>query len=291
MSRKGSQKSQRTIAVNEQQDQQEHDLVSLYLGVMKRSLVNWYYREQVTHELAPWSWRRRLFRAVLSHYGLRAVRPAPIPSEMLTDGRGMADGAYTLVGLTRLDNVEYCVRKVLEQDIPGDLLEAGVWKGGTCIFMRSILKAYGILDRKVWVADSFKGLPAPDPEKYPADARETLHEADILAVSADQVRGNFRRYDLLDDQVQFLEGYFRDTLRKAPIERLAVLRLDGDMYESTMDTLVPLYPKLSVGGYVIIDDYARENCRRAVVDYREQNGINDEIQSIDWTGVFWRKSG
>jgi O-methyltransferase len=91
-----------------------------------------------------------------------------------------------------------------------------------------------------------------------------LHKARELAVSLEQVKANFDRYGLLDDQVRFLKGWFRDTLPVAPIERLAVLRLDGDMYESPMDTLVNLYPKLSEGGYVIVDDYgAIPACRQA----------------------------
>jgi O-methyltransferase len=153
------------------------------------------------------------------------------------------------------------------------------------------LKAYGVRDRRVWVADSFKGLPTPNVEKYPADEMETLHERGALAISADRVRAHFGKYDLLDDQVRFLEGYFRDTLPGAPIEKLAVLRLDGDMYESTMDTLEHLYPKLSPGGYLIVDDYARANCQQAVSDYRKKHGISDEIRPIDWTASFWQKSG
>jgi len=90
--------------------------------------------------------------------------------------------------------------------------------------------------------------------------------------------------------VRFLKGWFRDTLPAAPIERLAVLRLDGDMYQSTMDTLVNLYPKVSQGGYVIVDDYgAIPACRQAVNDYRAANGITEEIRDIDWTGIFWQK--
>ena len=94
-----------------------------------------------------------------------------------------------------------------------------------------------------------------------------------LMVGADQVRANFDRYGLLDDQVRFLEGWFADTLPMAPIEQLAILRLDGDLYESTMDALVPLYEKVSPGGFVIVDDYgAWEPCRKAVDDFRAQHG-------------------
>jgi O-methyltransferase len=156
--------------------------------------------------------------------------------------------------------------------------------------MRAVLKAYGVTDRCVWVADSFEGLPPPNAGKYPQDADSCLHESRELAVSLEQVKANFDRYDLLDDQVRFLKGWFCDTLPTAPIKRLAVLRLDGDMYQSTMDALTNLYPKVSQGGYVIVDDYGCiPACRQAVNDYRSTSGITEEIRDIDWTGIFWQK--
>jgi O-methyltransferase len=97
---------------------------------------------------------------------------------------------------------------------------------------------------------------------------------------------------LLDEQVRFLEGWFRDTLPAAPIKRLAVLRLDGDLYESTIQALESLYDRLSTGGYVIIDDYGNvAGCRQAVHDFRARRGINEPIRPIDWAGVYWRRSG
>ena len=115
-------------------------------------------------------------------------------------------------------------------------------------------------------------------------------EYDELAVPLEQVRSNFARYGLLDDRVRFLVGWFRDTLPEAPVQQLAVLRLDGDLYESTMDALKALYPKLSVGGYLIVDDYGTiPACRRAVEDYRTEYGITESIQPVDWTGVFWQR--
>ena len=114
----------------------------------------------------------------------------------------------------------------------------------------------------------------------------------ILAISLEDVQENFRRYDLLDDKVKFLKGWFRDTLHVAPISELALLRLDGDLYESTMDGLKALYDKVSTGGFIIMDDYNDfEPCRRAVSEFREQHGIKDPIEPIDWAGAFWRKSG
>ena len=175
--------------------------------------------------------------------------------------------------------------------MPGDLLVAGTWRGGEAIFMRAVLEVLGDPVRAVWVADSFKGLPPPDPDNYPADAGDTHHTFPELAVSLAEVKANFARYGMLDDRVRFLEGWFKDTLADAPIGRLAVLRCDGDMYESTMDTLRPLYPKVSPGGFVIVDDYGCvPACKQAVDDYRREHDITDPIETIDWTGVYWRKT-
>lgn len=197
--------------------------------------------------------------------------------------------ADTMIGLKRLDNLQFCIETVIRERVEGDLIETGVWRGGACIFMRAVLAAYNILDRIVYVADSFEGLPKPDPEKFPADKGDKHHIYTFCAVSQDEVENNFRKYGLLDDKVVFLKGWFKDTLPNAPIEKLAVLRLDGDMYGSTMDALTNLYPKLSKGGFCIIDDYALHGCRKAVDDFRAENGIYAEMKVVDWTGRYWRK--
>ena len=106
----------------------------------------------------------------------------------------------------------------------------------------------------------------------------------------DTVRELFARYDLLDDQVRFLPGWFRDTLPSAPMARLALLRIDGDLYESARDALAALYRRVSPGGFVIVDDYrCIPACRQAVDEYRQLEGITAPLREIDWTGVFWQK--
>jgi hypothetical protein len=198
--------------------------------------------------------------------------------------------AHTMIGYYRMNNIRETMEYVLQRNIPGDFIETGAWRGGSCIFMRAILKAYGVKDRFVWVADSFEGLPEPNPEKYPADAGDKHHTYEALAVSLEEVQSNFAKYGLLDEQVRFLKGWFKDTLPQAPIERLAILRLDGDMYESTMDAFVNLYDKVSEGGFVIVDDFgAVRGCQQAVIDFRNQRGIQDTVFNIDGAGVFWQK--
>jgi hypothetical protein len=194
-----------------------------------------------------------------------------------------------MIGMVRLNNLQQCVTEVLREHIPGDLIETGVWRGGACIFMRAILKAYGDTARTVWVADSFQGLPDPNRARYPAETDPRLARGHFSA-GLQQVQDNFRRYGLLDDRVQFLVGWFRDTLPVAPVEHIALMRLDGDLYESTMDALVNLYPKLSVGGYVIIDDYVLECCRTAVDDSRRKaNIVEPLLPTADGESVYWKR--
>jgi len=207
------------------------------------------------------------------------------------EGRDWPTYADTMIGLKRLENIEFCFMEIIRNNIPGDFIETGVWRGGATIFMQGLLKSYGITDRNVWVADSFEGLPKPDQDIYEADLDSILYKSKQLAVSLETVKKNFEKYGLLDENVRFLSGWFKDTLPEAPIDRIALLRLDGDMYESTMDALVNLYPKLSVGGYILIDDFGSVNaCRKAVLDYRNEHKITEEIEQADWAGIFWRKS-
>ena len=205
-------------------------------------------------------------------------------------GRDWPRTAVTMIGTARMRNLRRLLETALDDGIEGDVLEAGVWRGGACIYMRGILAARGIVDRTVWVADSFAGLPPPDAERHPADQGDEHHTVQELAISLDSVRGNFARFGLLDDRVAFLPGWFKDTLSEAPVERLAVLRLDGDMYGSTIDTLETLYAKVSPGGFIIVDDYILKACRAAVDDYRTQHNINEPIIAVDGAAVYWRKA-
>ncbi len=205
-------------------------------------------------------------------------------------GRNRDSPAHSMVGLLRLENVRDLVQRTIDQGTPGDFIETGVWRGGCCILMRGVLAANLINDRKVYIADSFQGLPTPNAALFPADYGANWHTLPGLAVSLEEVRSNFDRYGLLDDQVVFLKGFFSETLPKLDAGPFALIRLDGDMYKSTYLALKYLYPKVSIGGFVIVDDYgAIAQCRQAVDDYRATNDIDEAIHQIDFTGVWWQK--
>ncbi|MFJ9855059.1 TylF/MycF/NovP-related O-methyltransferase [Streptomyces sp. NPDC101150] len=222
-----------------------------------------------------------------------ATAPSKFDKQARLVGEDFPTVAHTMIGLKRLDNLQHCLASALRDGVPGDFVETGVWRGGACIFARGILKAHGITDRTVWVADSFQGFPNVTEDDHALDITMDLaqyNEAIGVPTDLTTVRRNFERYGLLDEQVRFLPGWFQDTMPTAPIEQVAVLRLDGDSYSATMDVLTHLYPKLSPGGYAIVDDYILDACRQALHDYRDQHGITDEIIEIDRQSVYWRRS-
>jgi hypothetical protein len=228
---------------------------------------------------------RRFVISQLRKHSLLLVRMHPFAPDVRATGRDWPCFGYTMVGRARLDNIEWCIRDVLERNIPGDFIETGVWRGGSAIFMRAMLHIRGVNDRVVWAADSFEGMPVPQNE---SDGWDMSH-IEMLQVSLEEVKRNFARFGLLDDQVRFLKGWFATTLPAAPINRLAILRMDGDLYSSTMDALTNLYDKLSPGGYVIVDDYKGwPSCRRAVHDFLDSRRLNPEIREIDDAAVYWR---
>jgi O-methyltransferase len=243
------------------------DAKDLYLALLIRTLANTLYADpNIDH------WHEHVF-----------------DPDWRKEGKDWPRDAHTMVGLTRLRNLRDLAEEVLRQGVPGDFIETGVWRGGCCILLRGVLAVYRDDHRRVFVADSFQGLPRPS-GKYPADADDTSFTMRELAIPLHEVTKNFERYGLLDERVIFVKGYFQDTLPALSNERFALIRLDGDMYESTLIALEHLYPRLSHGGYVIIDDYgAIPACRQAVTDYRNRERIDEEINQIDWTGVWWRK--
>ncbi len=263
--------------------------VDLYLELLARNVTG-LGRPPGSWPVHPSSRPKRLLVRMFARRGIQLVQPDEARPEALEDGRVRPANGETMIGMRRLENIRECMEDVLSRNVPGDFIETGVWRGGATIFMRGVLAAHGIDDRTVWAADSFEGVPPPDSDRYPKDAGHRWHLNPNLAVSEDEVRENFARYGLLDDQVRLVKGLFKDSLPALRDRRWALIRIDGDLYESTIDALSNLYPQLSVGGYALFDDYGDiEASRAAVDDYRREHGITEPIHKVDWSGVYWQR--
>ena len=270
-----------TIMRRKELANKEEDIVQR-LDYLKRLLTDTIFNDAVYEEF----FNTKQFPP---KYIMDYVNRTPVPEPYLS-GNHHGARMHTMIGIKRLNNVHECLDNIRLNNIKGDIIETGVWRGGCCIFIKAYLDWYG-MDRKLFIADSFEGLPYPNVEKYPVDEGDTHHQVNYLRVSLEAVKGNFERYDVSMDNVTFLKGWFENTLaNNDEIKELAILRFDGDMYGSTMDVLNNLYDKVVKDGVIIIDDYCLPNCVKAVTDFRNQMGITEELTKVDDCGVWWTKT-
>ena len=210
--------------------------------------------------------------------------------EQIDEGKYFGKYALTAIGNKRLDNLQECIEYCFKNNIDGDMIETGVWRGGATIFMKGLCDYYK-KEKKVFVADSFEGCPEPSISGFEEDKNSHYHKETAMIVSYEEVVNNFRKYDLLDENVIFLKGWFKDTLYTDKIQKLCILRLDGDMYCSTYEALDALYDKVSIGGFIIIDDWGTKlgACKKAINDFFIKRNLNYKIIEIDWCGAFFQK--
>jgi hypothetical protein len=271
----------------------------LYLDILKRSILNEIYLDD---ELRVAYLRRCLTGADSFDYAvlhdIRTRRREQYDELKQSRQRGkfvnrdISDSGFShsMIGHARIDSLHDCLDIIRLQSIPGDLVECGVWRGGACIFMAGYLIAHELSGRKVIAADSYEGLPVPSlPQDMNLDLSKHLYPQ--LAVSRETVQDNFSVYGLNNNNIVFLKGWFKDTLPDAPVEQIALLRMDGDLYESTTDILQSLYDKVADDGIIIVDDFAIDACKAAVIDFFTARKLpNPTFQTIDWTGVWFRKA-
>jgi len=272
---------------------------NVYLNLLKGVLTASIYEESawrlidgpMPHEKSVTAAIKRAVVSFLRKRGIRLVRIQKLDLNLRNQGLDWPLFGLTMAGTRRLDNIQNCIQTISDDNIEGDFVETGVWRGGSSIWAKAVLESLGDKTRNIWCCDSFEGMPKPKEADLAIDAKTDFSEIDYLSVDVERVRDNFRRFDLLDDRVRFLKGWFCDTLPTAPIEKIAILRMDGDLYESTMDSLNNLYAKVSKGGFIIVDDYnSWSGCHKAVDEFRSKHGITDQIIEIDAHAVYWRKS-
>lgn len=198
---------------------------------------------------------------------------------------GLDWNGYTMIGLRRLDNLEMCINSVINNNINGAIVEAGVWRGGACIFAAGVLKEAEV-KRNIYVCDVFDNT-FPEPQ-YECDKWTELHDFSALSVSLEDVKSNFNEFSLLTENIIFKKGWFSQTLQTIE-EPISILRIDGDTYESTMDTL-QLEKNILSGGFIIMDDWAIDVSRKAFLDYFSDKGVSEkDVIEIDSLSVYWKK--
>jgi len=219
----------------------------------------------------------------------RGYEELPYDAEKRYGGKDWPLYGYTMIGKKRLDNLHNILVSVVDRSIDGDFIECGVWRGGASIFARIVLDLYHQCHRTVYVADSFAGLP---PSKSTLDPIPFDNQP-FLEVPLDKVKHHFKKFNLNpDENVQFIKGFFSESLPlwKSKIAKLAVLRLDGDMYESCADIMANLYEKVSVGGYVIVDDWFGFPCKDAVESFFRHHSQQISVDDVDGTSVYFMKT-
>ena len=198
---------------------------------------------------------------------------------------------YTKVSVKRLINLYRLVQKINKLNLPGDIVECGVWNGGSAAIM-------GVADRdattsskvrKLWLFDSFRGLPPPS-NKDGKQARETYFQGWCQG-EPEKVERIFRRFRLSLQHVNTVAGWFDETLQTADIQTIALLHIDADWYASVKIVLENFYDKVVEGGFVVLDDYWRwPGCREAVTDYLREHQIQGVVlKQVDLHGVYFQK--
>jgi O-methyltransferase len=218
------------------------------------------------------------------------VQKTPLIVDQRKAGNDWTYLGDTMTGFKRLDSLQGLLKDVIQNGIAGDFIETGVWRGGSSIFARGVIRGLGQQDRKTFVCDSFAGLPPGERGLDKGD--KGWDHWPYLEVSAEVVAGNFNSAGVLDENVIFAKGFFNDTIPVLSnmVDSLAIMRLDGDIYESTVDVLYHLYEKLSVGGYVIMDDWFGFPSKTACEDFFKVHGISPEIIAVDNLSAYWKKT-
>jgi hypothetical protein len=209
---------------------------------------------------------------------------------------------YTMTSAERLWSLMNAVRYVVDEGLPGDFAECGVWRGGSIMAMAIQLKELGVTDRRIWLYDTFAGMTAPTEKDVEAgtgtSAADMLRTTEVgdgnnvwcVAGRAD-VEANVRTTGYPMEQFTFVEGDVAVTLREQVPDTISLLRLDTDWYESTRIGLEVLFPRLVVGGVCILDDYGHwQGARTAVDEYFEAAGYRPFMHPIDYSGRLFIKT-
>jgi len=233
-------------------------------------------------------------RVVPRSFGLDVVRYRPHPLDVTPEDAAVLDMAqpFTMTSQSRLLAVVEATKHVVKHNIPGAIVECGVWRGGSVMAAALTLRNLDCL-RELYLFDTFAGLPIPSSEdvdlhgnsaeEHWERVRTDQGSSDWCKCGLEQVRANLLSTGYEPTKVHFVEGTVQDTIPQSAPDQIALLRLDTDWYDSTVHELTHLYPRLSPGGILIIDDYGYwRGARKAVDEYLGDSGIF--FHRIDYTG-------
>jgi hypothetical protein len=229
-----------------------------YLDLLKRSLTNYLYREQATLREQEWD----------VNQGSSGVFDFDIPAQ-----------GHTVMRVASLSHLQLLAGDLLARGIPGDVLEAGCFRGGGGVLLRAAFDAD--VSRVIWMADTFEGIPLPH-SKVGREIDETIEWTSRYEASKEQVQDTFRRYGYgqPDGRVRYIVGGFNETLKSAPFEQLALVHVDADSHDSVLDALTLSYKSIVPGGYIVIDDYHLHGVRTAVATFRSTVGITSPVLPV-----------
>lgn len=201
---------------------------------------------------------------------------------------------YTMTSSERIQALYHALEYIKDNNIDGDLVECGVWKGGNILGMCEYLNYNNILNRKVWAYDTFKGMTPPEDVDIDKDnrfAKDIVHEPIFFCESPlEEVKNNVSKSSFPKENIEYIVGDVSETLdieENLP-KKISLLRLDTDWYKSTRKELEILYPRLSIGGILIVDDYGHWKGSRKAVDEYFAN-TNTVAKQIDYTGIIIQK--
>ena len=242
-----------------------------------------------------------------SSMGLTVTRSSSLanrlPIEATQGDRDTIDAVrpFTMTSSERIWSLLRAVDYVVDQPVPGDFVECGVWRGGSVMAMARRLQERGDASRNLWLYDTYEGMTPPTENDVEAISGRTAQ--DLLNTTAiadgnnvwciagiDDVRANIARTGYPDSQIAFVKGDVAQTLQESVPESIALLRLDTDWYESTRVGLETLYPRLAIGGVCILDDYGHwQGARKAVDEYFATQSRKPLMMPIDFSGRIFVK--
>jgi O-methyltransferase len=240
---------------------------------------------------------RQLLLRGLRKRGLTLVRVRPevddlnVPPDIEDDAVDVIASVtdYTMLSSESLYALWLATRHVVRSEIEGAIVECGVWRGGAMMAVARSLLQIGATDRELFLYDTYEGQPEPSQFDVRADGKtgaELLdaYTAELLKVGPETVRANVQGTGYPGDRIHIVVGKVEDTIPESAPERIALLHLDTDWYESTLHEMRNLLPRVTPGGVLLIDDYAQfEGARRAVEEYLEESGRSLFLTRVDQT--------